>query len=189
MKNIHVGAIAALLTLSALLCGCGTISSSFGRMSPDYANVPADALKTAASNIEKAVKKGNRELVLTNLDGLALDSPEINQAVRTRAARAELIGKLLATGFAVEQKDGLISVMRSREYKKATTSDERDRNALLVMSENANRWSMYEGMVKLSNLAPRALSTVQDAFYRARVELLESGQKYQDDSGQTVVKP
>lgn len=188
MKNIHVGAVVVLMVVSAVLCGCGTISS-FTHMAPDYSSVPADGLKSTAKDIEKAVKEGNRDLVLTNRDGLVLDKPEIVQAMRTRAARAQLVAKLLSTGFALEQKDGLISVLRSREYKKATTSDERDRNALLVMSENANRWSIYEGIVKLSNLSPRSLSAVQDAFYKARVELLVSGQKYQDDKGNAVAKP
>ena len=99
------------------------------------------------------------------------------------------MAKLLSSGFALEQKDGLIAILRSRDYKKATTSDDRDRNALVVMSENANRWSIYEGIVKFSNLSPKSLSAVQDAFFRARVELMESGQKYQDDEGKTVVKP
>ncbi len=189
MNKIHFSAAVVLLAVITLLCGCATISSSFGRMAPDYSSVPSDGLKKAAQDIEKAVKEGNRELVLVNHDGLTLDKPEIGQAVRTRAARAQLVEKLLSTGFAIEQKDGLISVLRSREYKKATTSDERDRNALLVMSENANRWSIYEGLVKLSNLPPKSLSAVQDAFYRARVELLASGQKYQDDAGKTAVKP
>ena len=189
MKNFQFRAAVVLLAMTALLCGCASITSTFKRMSPDYSTVPADALKTVAQTIEKAVKEGNRELVLANQDGLNLDKPEIAQAVRTRAARAQLVTKLLSTGFAVEQKDGLISVLRSREYKKATTSDERDRNALLVMSENANRWSIYEGLVKFSNLPPNSLSAVQDAFYKARVELLESGQKYQDDAGKTVAKP
>jgi hypothetical protein len=189
MKNTYIGAVVVLLAVSGLICGCGTIPLSFGHTAPDYSRVPADALKTAAADIEKAVKDGNRELVLTNHDGLTLNTPGIGQAVRTRAARAQLVAKLLSTGFAVEQKDGLVSVLRSREYKKATTSDERDRNALLVMSENANRWSIYEGIVKSSNLPSKYLGTVQDAFFRARVELLASGQKYQDDAGKTVVKP
>lgn len=189
MKTIQFRAAVALLALPVLFCGCATVSSIFGQGTPDYSSVPADALNAAAQQIEKAVKEGNRELVLANQDGLNLDAPEITQAVRTRAARAELVSKLLSSGFAVEQKNGLISILRSREYKKATTSNERDRNALVVMSENANRWTIYEGTVRLSNLSPKSLSTVQDAFYKARVELLVSGQKFQDDAGETVVKP
>ncbi len=188
MKTIRFSLVAVLLAAPVAVSGCSTVSS-FVHVAPDYSTLPADGVKAAAADIEKAVKSGNRELALANHDGLVLDAPGIGQAVRTRAARAELIAKLLSTGFAIEQKDGLISVMRSREYKKATTSDERDRNALLVMSENANRWTIYEGIVKGSNLAPGSLSAVQDAFYRARIELLTPGQKYQDDAGKTVVKP
>ncbi len=189
MKKIQFRAAVVLLGATALLCGCASVSSIFGHGSPDYANVPADTLKKTAQDIEKAVKDGNRELVLANQNGLTLDTPEIKQAVRTRAARAALLAKLLSTGFAIEQKDGLIAILRSRDYKKATTSEERDRNALLVMSENANRWSIYEGIVKLSNLPSKSLSTVQDAFFRARVDLMVSGQKYQDDDGKTAAKP
>ena len=189
MKNVHfVKLVPATLALVLLLGGCSTLSS-FTRVAPDYATLPEDAVKSIAALVEKAVKDGNREPVLENAGGLTVNTPEITQAVRTRSARHELVAKLLSSGFAMEQKNGLISVLRSREYKKATTGDERDRNALLVMSENANRWSIYEGIVKASNLSPNALSAVQDAFYRARVELLDSGQKYEDEAGKTVVKP
>ena len=189
MKNTHRFKVAAAaLTAVVMLGGCATIST-FTHVAPDYATLPEDAVKSTAALVEKSVKEGNREPVLENTGGLTVNTPEITQAVRTRAARQELISKLLSSGFAVEQKNGLIAVLRSREYKKATTGDERDRNALLVMSENANRWSIYEGIVKASNLSPNALSAVQDAFYRARVELLVSGQKYEDEAGKTVVKP
>jgi hypothetical protein len=189
MKTVQFRAAVVLLALPALLCGCATVSSIFGHGAPDYSNVPADALKKVAQEVEKAVKEGNREPVLADQGGLKLDVPEIKQAVRTRAARAALVSKLLSSGFAIEQKDGLIAILRGRDYKKATTSDERDRDALVVMSENANRWTIYEGIVRQSNLGGKALSTVQDAFYKARVELMLSGQKYQDDAGKTVVKP
>ncbi len=189
MKKTQICAAAVTLAMSALLCGCAAISSTFGHAKPNYSTVPADALKKAAQTIERAVKDGNRDLVLADQDILKFSAPEIVQAIRTRAARAQLVTKLLSTGFAVEHKDGLIDILRGRDYKKATTSDERDRNALLVMSENANRWSIYEGVVKFSKLPPRSLSAVQDAFFQARVELLVSGQKYQDDAGKTVVKP
>ena len=106
----------------------------------------------------------------------------------TRAARAALVDQLLSTGFAAEQPNGTITLLRSGEYKKATSARERDKNALVVMSENQNRWTIYEGIVKASNLRAKSLPAVQDAFYKARVELLQAGQKYEDPSGAVVEK-
>ncbi len=182
MKKTLVLCITALL-----MAGCGTLNA-FRSLKPDFQDLPEEALRAAAAQIERAVAEGKRDLVLEDKDGLKLNTPEIVQAVRTRAVRAELTGKLLDTGFAIEQANGRIAILRSSAYKQATTRQERDRNALLVMNENSNRWAIYEGIIESSGLAPKSLAAIERVFFDARKDCMRSGQKFESDSGETQTK-
>ena len=182
----------SLLSAGVLLCvvcgGCSLIPRPLVSHRVDYSGLQEADLRGAAEAVEGAVKAGNRDFTPENRGEIVLDTPEIVQAVRTRAARAELVEKLLASGFAVEQRNGLISLVRGSAYKKATTSRDRDKNALVVMSENANRWTIYEGVLNASNLKSKALGAIQDAFYQARVAQLSPGTQYEDAGGNRTTK-
>jgi len=177
-----------LLCVLSVSVGCASIGSPFIKMRPDYSNVPEVELRAAASAIEKAAMQGEREPQLGAFPGVVLDAPEIAQAMRTRGARSALVSKLLASGHAYEQQSGTIKMINSREYKQSTTSRERDQNALLVMGENQSRWDLYEGIIKASQWPSGALGAVQRSFYEARVDLLTSGSKYEDEQGNIAVK-
>ncbi len=179
--------------LSFLICvvalgmgGCAAIGNPLGTMRPDYADVPAQALKDFALEVERVVKLGDRDFELdapgiTTTDGVL-------QAIRTRCARSELIEDFLDQTYAWERRNGLIETKRTRGYKDNTTRRERDRFALLVMNENNSRWIVYEGLVKANNWPARSLSAVQDAFYQARVETLSPGQLYEGPGGEALEK-
>lgn len=188
MRLSPLVALSVGLVLCGMLGGCSLVPRPLVSHRVDYSGLQEADLRDAAEAVETAVKAGNRDFTPENRGEIVLDTPEIVQAVRTRAARAELVEKLLATGFAVEQRNGLISLVRGSEYKKATTSRERDKNALVVMSENANRWTIYEGVLNASNLKSKALGAIQDAFYQARVAQLSPGAKYEDGEGNEVTK-
>lgn len=177
-----------LLSILIVTAGCAGIGTSFIKMRPDYSKVPETELRAAADAIENAVTQGDREPQMAAFAGVVLDTPAIQQAIRTRAARAALVNDLLASGHAYEQQSGTIKISNSREYKRSTTSRERDRNALLVMNENENRWTLYEGILKESNWPAGALGAVQHSFYEARVALLATSYKYEDEQGNIVVK-
>lgn len=183
MKPVTILAMIALLATT----GCQTVKGTFGQMRPDFQDVPAEALRDAALQVEQAVARGDREPAFSTREGIVLDTEAIRQAIRTRAARIEQVDRLLDSGFAWERANGLIAIKSSREYKKATTSRERDRNASIVYSENQNRWTVYEGLRKASNLKPGALGAVQRAFYEARVQQLEPGQLYESLDGGVAV--
>lgn len=186
MKFVH--AITFVLTVT-LIAGCtGGVRTPFFKMRPDYSQVPEQELRAIARDIENAILRGDRNPPLAAPPGVVVDDPAVQQAIRTRAARTELVQALLATGFAYEQKGGLISLIRSAEYKRATNARQRDKNALVVMSENADRWAVYEGLVEASNWPPAALGAVQNAFFEARRDLLEPGFKYESESGDIVIK-
>ncbi|MBP9003588.1 MAG: hypothetical protein KBH78_08205 [Candidatus Hydrogenedentes bacterium] len=180
---------AGLFMLAGILVvatGCATVSSlSPFRFTPNAADLPRESVDQLAREMESKVAAGDRAMELTPREGLVIREGVL-QAARTRAIRSDLVKNLLRSGYAVEQRNGTIALIRDKEYRKATTSRERDRNALIIMSENADRWTIYEGLIRDSKLKGSALSGIQDAFYQARISLLEPGMKYQDEEGKTV---
>ena len=176
--------IALLLTLTA----CARITSPFTTMRPDYSNVPEAELSAFALAVEKSVLEGDRNAVFEGYAGVVTDNEEILQAIHTRAVRSELVQALLDSGHAYEQAQGTICIIRSREYKNQTSRRERDQNALVVMSENANRWTLYEGLCKASNWQRKSLGAVQESFFQARVQSMPSGQKYENADGKIALR-
>ena len=53
---------------------------------------------------------------------------------------------------------------------------------MVVMSENANRWTIYEGLLKANNWPPDSLSAIQETFFLARVPLMSSGQQHESET-------
>ena len=174
--------------LLAALAGCGTLANPFVHMKPDYTELPADTLREVAREVELAVQAGERDPRIPDRDGVVIDTELLRQSVRTRAARSEILNTLLDTGFAVEGGNGLVYILRTKNYKKTTKSKERDRNALIVMSENADRWALYEGVLKANDFSPRSLSAVQAIWHDARVAAMRPGQKYENAEGAVVRK-
>lgn len=177
-------AIAA--AFSFLAAGCATVSSIVP-MGADYTDLPVDALRATAEEVERAVAAGEREPALPQ-HGINLDIPEIRQALRERAIRAPLVHGFLQTGHAYEQRGGLVSILRTKEYKSFGTSADRDRNAQIVSSENAARWTLYEGMLEANNFSPGNLKAVQEIFAEARVNHLPTRAAYEAADGSIVQK-
>ncbi len=185
MKYRVIAASALIVSLS-LLTGCATTANPFTRMTPDYTDLPVETIRAAVAEIEQAVVAGEREPVLNS--GLNLDTPEIKQALRERAIRSPLVHGFLQTGHAYEQRGGLIAILRTKEYKKFGTSGDRDRNATIVLSENASRWVLYEGVLKANNFSPKNLSALQTLFAEARIALLPTDAAYEAEDGSIVRK-
>lgn len=178
-----------LVCAGAALCGCATTSSvPFMRGEPKLESVPEAELRTVAEAIEKAVRDGNKEPNIGNQGPIVADFPELQQAVRSRALRYPLIDGFLSSGHAYETENGLIAVIRSKEYKSEGNSQDRDRDALLVMSENNNRWTIYEGLVEHSKLPARSLASVQEIFRQERVKNMSPGQKHKEPGGEITAK-
>ena len=172
MKSIIASAILVLIA-----AGCSTTNSLI-RLAPDYSELPAENLRSLASTIEEAVTEGDEAPTLATAGEIEVETPAMRQAIRTRAIRYPLLSEMLDAGFAFEGDNGLIAIRRNSAYKKATTSRQRDREAMLVMSENSNRWAIYEGLVEANEWPPRSLSAVQETFFKARVPLLKPGQQH-----------
>ena len=174
----------ALALLSAcLLAGCYTLADSIVDFRPDYSALPADDMRGVALDIERAIQSGEREPKIEDRGGVVVSTDEVRHAMRSRAARVVLVDDLLDAGYGWEKRDGLLWLRTTKEYKGATTKRERDRHTMLVNSENENRWAIYEGILKASNLPPRSLGALQEIFHEARLQVMANGQLYEDKNG------
>ena len=175
------------MLLSGALVGCA-ITAPFVHLKPDYTDLPADALRTVAEQVESAIQSGDREPEIADRDGVVISSQRVKQAIRMRAARAEILTDFRDTGYARENRNGLVKLLHSKDYRQDTTKRQRDRYAMIVYNENRDRWAIYEGIVKSSNYASRTLPAVQETFFTARLNHLPEGQKYEDETGADAVK-
>ena len=176
-----------ILGVLAIAAGCNSVMGSFVKLKPDYADLPVDDLRQVADEIERAVARGDREAEIANRGAVVVDTDAIRQAIRTRAARRELVDAFLQTGFVWERRDGLLWVIPSKEYKRAGTRRDRDRNALLVSGENTDRWAIYEGIIKASSFSPRSLSALKSIFFEQHLKHMKTGQKYETEDGQAAL--
>ncbi len=181
-----VQAQAVVLACLAAICSLGC--HSFVHMKPDYAELPADGLRDVALAIEQAVADGERAPSLPSRDGIVLSGDAVLQAIRTRAARSELIVGFRGTGHIAEMRNGTVKIINSREYKKESRRGDKSRNALLIMSENDDRWRLYEGLVEDNNFPPRSLSAIQQIFFEARLQTLATGDRYEDENSEIVAR-
>ncbi len=177
-----------LIAVIALVAGCTSVATSMVHMKPDYSQLPEQAMRDLANELEQAVQMGNRTPAIADREGIVVNTDLILQTIRTRAARIERVNALLGTGHVVEKRNGLLYIIRTKAYKKSTTRQQRDRDALVVMGENGDRWALYEGLLEASQFPPRALSAIQEIFHIARVEAMPRDAKYEDASGNVMSK-
>ncbi len=155
-----------------------------GPAAPEFSGkMPVDALRAIAEEIETQVAAGNREPTLTSVENLVVDTPAVRQAVRTRAARIDLVNTFLNSGNAWERRNGRLWVIRTKAYKESTTSRQRDIDAVMVNSENRDRWAIYEGLMEANKLGG-SLSDVEFIFFEARLRHMVAGQKFEADNGE-----
>lgn len=190
LTRYHILPFCALFLLLSV-SGCSSLGSkgaAGAKPAPKLSSLPVEAMHAIAKDIESQVMAGNREPALHDREGIVVDVPKIKQAVRTRAARVELLSAFLDTGHGWERRNGLLWIIRSAAYKAAGTPRTRDLDALMVNSENIDRRALYEEIVDQSGLPSKSLSEVVEIFFQARLELMKPGQKYEDVDGAAVVK-
>ncbi len=176
-----------LVAFGITLVGCQSIGVPFMAARPDYSKVPVETLREVAREIEQIVADEQREFTLADRGGIVVSAEDVRHAIRTRAARHELLSMLLDSGHAWERRDGQVWIIRTREYRDFGSRRDRDRYALTVDGESADRWTIYEGIIRDSNLSPKALPAVQRIFFEERVKLMAPGQKYETESGDVAV--
>ncbi len=175
-----------LLSLGLVACQIGGPIARSAQDEPDYTDVPEAALRAAAREIERQVHEGVRDPVLENRDNLVVDTPEIRQAIRTRAARIDLVNRFLNSGHGWERRNGRLWVLRSDAYKQATTGRQRDLDAIMVNGENQDRWTLYEGLIEANDWPQRTLAAIEQIFFEERLNYMLPGQKYEDENGEVA---
>lgn len=113
---------------------------------------------------------------------------KVVQALNVRTSRAALVAELLDSGHAYESREGLICIIRSGDYKAGKTRRQRDKDALLVLGENDDRWKIYEGLSESWGLGRKGRNPIAQAFFEARVKTMKDGQKYEGTSKEILVK-
>lgn len=189
-SNFVYPAVAILIPLLMTITGCASVPSvsvPLPSSAPDYSKVPAASMRLAAMEIEQAIRVGDRELTVENRDDLVLEDPKIQQAIRTRAARAQLVSSFLDTGHGWERRDGRLWIIRTSAYKNSGTKQSRDLDAMMVNSENRDRWTLYETIVKVNDLPNRSHSAVESIFFEARLGLMDPGQVYETETGEPAI--
>lgn len=176
--------LAAIITMAG--CGSSGPEIPFVRTDADYSQLPVETVRSIASELEQHVASEEREPVLEERADFVADTPEIRQALRSRAARYTLVQDLLDSGFMMEQRNGKITVLRSSAYKRATTARDRDRHALIVISENRDRVTIHESLQKANNLSPQSRVAIEEIFAQERISRLKPGQKYEGDNGEPM---
>lgn len=167
--------------------GCTSVPNPFIRTGADYSMLPVDTMREVAYYFEEQVRNGNRTPELADRADLRIETPEVAQSLRSRAARAHLIKELLDSGHSVEQSDGKIAIIRSAAYKRAGTKNDRDRNASIIIFENRDRVILYDSLRKTNNLSSAARSAIEEIFFAARKSALGPGHKYRVDGGEIQV--
>ncbi len=183
LRELITGSLVAMIVLT----GCQTITSPIGMRRPDYTALPEETMRDIAYEIEQIVAEGRRDFTIQDRESIVVNTEEVLHAIRTRAARSELIDEFRDTGHAWERRDGHLWIIRSREYRDAGTRRDRDRNALMISGESENRWTIYEGIRKASNLRPAALPAIQEIFFEVRLEFMSPGQKYETEAGEVGI--
>src|SRR5690606_5719409 len=128
----------------------------------------------------------NREPQIPNGEQIRVDDPRVVQAIRSRAARFELVDEFRSMGFSWERRNGRLWILKSRDYSDSTTSQDRNRYAFLVYSENDDRWRLYESLIESNNLPSNSLGAIQEIFFEARLEFMNQGQLYENSQGEPV---
>lgn len=169
-----------VLLLLTLLPACALL----GKGKP----FPEDSARRLATSIEEAVRTENREASLPEGDGIKASSPDLMQVLRTRAARYPAYKELMDAGYGYEERGGLVAIRTSKDYRKATKSNERARHALVVLQENNDRWAMYDAILKENRMGAAKQKQLRSIFAQVRNEVMPEGWFYQDENGKVVAK-
>ncbi len=183
-----IRSLTVLMSVILMTGGCAgprmIVPSSIG----NHPDIPEQTMRELATRIEEAVANKNREHGISDYEGILVSDESVQQAIRTRAARREILDVFMDTGFAWERADGMVHILRSKAYKQTGTSKSRNRDALLIMSENNDRWTLYEGIIDENRYPRRSLDELRAIFADVRIATLNSGQQYENSDGELAVR-
>jgi len=140
------------------------------------------AVKEAATGIEQAVLGGlGAGFVLQDKPNFKVGSTELSQIIQRRQSRVGVVAEFKQKGCLGESADGLITYVKCPECQ--TNARLHNRAAQVILSENDERWRMYETLARENHLSSRARRRVQRIFHQARIDLAHPGDLVQLSPG------
>jgi uncharacterized protein YdbL (DUF1318 family) len=169
-----------LSTVALLLAvaGCAALS--------DRVEVPEESLQEAAVAIERTVVEGEASVALKDQLEFKARSPEISLAVMGRQSRIGIVAEFKRKGYVGESVRALLTYVKNADCRKDARLHSRVAN--VILSENADRWRIYEELARLNRLSGSGRKLIQTAFHEARIELARPGDMIQLSTGASWTK-
>ena len=169
------------VSIMLLVASCTVLDS---RSSPSLDEQTARRIAVFVEDV--AAGRSAAESLPESVDGVIISQPDVTAAIESRRDRFDELARYKAMLCIGENRRGLA------HYRKCEACKDRQvRNlvSMLILSENADRWAIYEGIVKSNRLPSRALKTLQEAFRAEHESRASSGELYQTQSGEWRSNP
>lgn len=171
-----------LLSAVALLlaaAGCAAFSRQ-----PE---VPEEAMRRAATAIERAVLEGaDSEIAFEDQPEFKGAAREVERAVRSRQSRIGVVGEFKQKGYVGENARGLLKYVKNSECQKDSRLHTRVAN--VILSDNGDRWRIYETLARENHLSGSGRKRIQTIFHEVRIELARPGDLLQLTDGAAWTK-
>ena len=149
-----------------IAAGCAAISKE-----PE---VPEEALKRAVAAIEQAVIEGAGTAVEVAAEPeFKVNVQAIEPAVRSRQSRSKIVAEFKQKGYVGENARGLLKYVKNPDCQKDGQLHTRVAN--VILSENADRWRIYEALARENHLSGTGRKHIQTIFREVRIELAQPG--------------
>ena len=152
--------------LRFIAAGCAVLSKP-----PE---IPEEALKKAATAIERAVlADAGSAITLKDEPEFKVRTTEIERAVRSRQSRIGIVAEFKQKGYVGEGVRGLLRYVKNPECD--TDARLHARVANVILSENADRWRIYEALARENHLSGSGRKHIQAIFHQVRIEVARPG--------------
>jgi hypothetical protein len=143
--------------------------------------MPETSIQEATAAIERTVVEGETAVALNDQPGFKVRSPEVAMAVMGRQARIGIVTEFKRKGYVGECAKSLLKYVKNPECRKDSRLHGRVAN--VILSENADRWRIYEELAKLNRQSGSGRKRIQAAFHKVRIELARPGDMIQISAG------
>ena len=171
----------AVVCMIMLVASCTLIDPRSSR------SLDANTARLIAVLIEDAVAgRTAADSLPESVDGVTIRLPDVMTAIESRRARFDACARYKAMQCIGENRRGLA------EYRKCEACQEgkvRDLVLNLILSENDDRWAIYETIKKNNRLPSSARRTLQETFRAEHETRTLSGELYQTQDGEWRSKP
>jgi len=171
----------AVVCMIGLAASCTLIDPRSGR------SLDAHTARRIAVLIEDAAAgRTGTDSLPESVDGVTIGLPDVITAIESRRARRDACARYKAMQCIGENRRGLT------QYRKCEACREgkvRDLVLNLIVSENDDRWAIYEAIKKSNRVPSSAREALQEAFGAEHEARTLSGELYQTQDGEWRSRP